>query len=545
MTGASTTDDHRLAAVKRASAAGDLAGAATLAEEALRDGLNHPMLVAVIVARREQQGRFDEALDLLRQLKTAMAPNVPVLRAVGLALLRLDRLEEAVAEFDEALAIDPRCADVLAHRAMALTGLGRIAAARRDFEAAAAIDPANVVALNGLAGLALRRGEAAEARDLAKRALAGQPGHPGAILTVVGADLFEGRAADAEKAVRQIAGNNAADVKDRVIALGLLGEALDAQWRFEEAFAAWADANELLSETYRSAFESVPDTLSVVRSFTAVLRNRKIAASGSPATGPERQHVFLLGFPRSGTTLLEQALEEHPDIVTMPERDCLAEASREWLADAARLDALCVAEEAALEPYRQSYWRRVRAEGIDPAGRVFVDKNPFNSFRLPLIARLFPGARIMFAQRDPRDVILSCFRHRFQMSPATWQMLRLEGAAALYDATMELVEASERAFGLNLHRTALERVVADFDQETARICAFLGVEWSPRLRDFGAHARDREVATPSGPQLVHGLNARGIGKWRDYERELAPALHLLNPWIERFEERVDKRGLAS
>jgi tetratricopeptide (TPR) repeat protein len=540
MTRASGSDDDRLAAVRRASAAGDLAGAATLAEAALRDGLNHPMLVGVLVARREQQGRFDEALALLRQLKATLPPNVPVLRAIGLTLLRLDRLEDAVAEFDEALAVDPCAADVLAHRAMALTALSRIGDARRDFEAAAAIDPTNVVALNGLAGLALRRGEAAEARRLADLSLAQKPGLPSARLTVAGADLSEGRSMDAEQAARKVIGDNEADVKDRAVAFGLLGESLDAQRRFEEAFAAWSEANTLLREAYRSAFEGGPGTLSLVRSLTAALRNRKVAAPALPTTCPARQHAFLLGFPRSGTTLLEQALEEHPDIVTMPERDCLVEGSRQWLADGARLEALCAAGHAELEPYRDSYWARVRAEGIDAAGRVFVDKNPFNSFRLPLIARLFPGARILLAERDPRDVVLSCFRHRFQMSPAAWQLLTLEGAAALYDAAMELAEVSEATFALKVHRMALESVVADFDGETARICEFLGVEWTPRLRDFGANAGARDVATPSGPQLVRGLNARGIGKWRNYERQLAPVLPLLAPWIERFEARVDK-----
>ena len=538
--------DQRLAEVRRATAAGDLARAAVLAESALRDGLNHPMLVGVLVTRREQEGRFEEALALLRQLKAAMAPNVPVLRSMGLALLRLDRLDEAVAEFTEALAIDPRCADVLAHRAMAQTGLGKISTARRDFEQALTIDPSNVVALNGSAGLALRRGETGLARQLANSALSHHPNLPGPLLTVAGACIADGKVAEAEEVARKLADDPAIPPKDRVVAFGLLGEALDAQRRFDEAFAAWGEANGLLREAYRSTFEAGPGALSLVQSLTAVLRDRTFASpSADASTGPAREHVFLLGFPRSGTTLLEQALEEHADIVTMPERDCLVEGSRDWLADAGRLEELLAADGAELEPYRASYWQRVLSQGLDPAARVFVDKNPFNSLRLPLITRLFPDARIILAERDPRDVVLSCFRHRFQMSPATWQLLSLEGAATLYNATMELVAASEAAFGLDLCRTALEDVVADFDAETKRICAFIGVEWSPLLRDFGTHSANRDIATPSGPQLVRGLNARGIGKWRDYQRQLAPVLPVLQTWVDRFESRVDKRCAPS
>jgi hypothetical protein len=128
------------------------------------------------------------------------------------------------------------------------------------------------------------------------------------------------------------------------------------------------------------------------------------------------------------------------------------------------------------------------------------------------------------------------------MSPAAWQLLTIEGAAALYDATMELADVSEAALPLDVLHTSLEQVVADFDGETRRICAFLDIEWTPRLRDFGTHAAERGVATPSGPQLVGGLNSRGIGKWRNYERQLAPALPILTPWVERFAERVDKRS---
>src|SRR5689334_10216443 len=279
MMGASLPEDHRLTAVRRASAAGDLAGAASLAEAAIRDGLHHPMLVGVIVARREQEGRFEEALSLLRQLKTAVPPNVAVPRAAGLNLLRLDRLAEAIAEFDEALGVDPRSADVLAHRAMALTGLGQIGAARQGFEAALAADPANAIALSGLAGLALRRGEAGEARRLASLALAESPAMPSAVLTVAGADLSEGRPADAERAMRALADSRTVDLRDRVIAVGLLGEALDAQKRFDEAFAAWRGANELLREAYRSAFEGQPRTLALVRSFTETLRHRRFPRS--------------------------------------------------------------------------------------------------------------------------------------------------------------------------------------------------------------------------------------------------------------------------
>ncbi|HEY1604542.1 MAG TPA: sulfotransferase [Allosphingosinicella sp.] len=534
MAGLTEADAARVAAVQHAHAAGDFEGAERLAETALRDGIAHPLLLGVLASRREQEGRFDEALALLRRLDAALPGNLAIVRGIALLLLRLDRLDEAAAAFGGALAIAPRDADLLAQRGLTLVAVARIGEARRDFEAATAIDPGHVPALDGLAGLALRRGDAAEARRLAEAALARHPGLPTALLTRAGADLADGSATEAEAAARALAANAAADPRDRATAFGLLGDALDAQSRFPEAFAAWREANDLLRSHYRPAFARGAGTLALVRTMAETLAGRRIAPAASGATGPARRHVFLLGFPRSGTTLIEQVLEEHPEIVTMPERDCLAEGSRDWLGDAARLEALLTAPDDALEPARALYWRRVRAEGLEPDGRVFVDKNPFNSFRLPLIARLFPDAIILFATRDPRDVLLSCFRHRFQMSPAAWQLLTLDGAVDLYAATMDLVAACETALGLVLHPAPLEAIVADFDGETRRICDAIGIGWTPALRDFAAHTGARDVATPSGPQLVRGLNARGVGKWRDYAGELAPALPKIAPWIARF-----------
>jgi hypothetical protein len=165
---------------------------------------------------------------------------------------------------------------------------------------------------------------------------------------------------------------------------------------------------------------------------------------------------------------------------------------------------------------------------------VFVDKHPFNTFKLPLIARLFPDARVLFARRDPRDTVLSCFRHRFQMTDPVWQMLSLEGVAELYAATMAMAEASEEAFGLFTHDVRLEALIADFDGETKAVCDFIGVPWDERMRDFAAGVAARGVFTPSGPQLTRGLNAQGVGKWRDYAGELEPVMPLLAPWVARF-----------
>jgi tetratricopeptide (TPR) repeat protein len=536
MTARSPERDHaRLLGVQAAIRAGDVAEAGRLAGAALADGLDHPLLLGTLAAAREQEGRLDEALALLERMRAADPDNPNLLNGIGRSLLRLERLDEALAALDAALALAPGMAKALANRGLALVALARLDAARADFEAALAADPANLAAADGLAGLALRRGETKEARRLAQQVLAARPGLPGPALTAAGADLAEGKAAEAEATARAIAADARTDPRSRALAFGLLGDALDAQGQFPGAFAAWGEAKALLRDVYRSDYEGRAGTSALLRALTGALTGRQLPPPpAAPHGGGASGHVFLLGFPRSGTTLIEQALDQHSEIVTLAERECLADASRAWLGDPARFIAFLAADEAALAPYRDAYWRRVRAEGVDPAGRVLVDKHPFHSFRLPLIARLFPGARILFARRDPRDILLSCFRHHFQMTAPVYRMLTLAGIADLYAAAMALTEACETAFGLDMHPVAMEAVIADFDGETRAICDHIGVAWTPALRDFAAAAGRRGIATPSGPQLVRGLSARGVGRWRDYAAELAPALPLLDPWTARF-----------
>ena len=103
------------------------------------------------------------------------------------------------------------------------------------------------------------------------------------------------------------------------------------------------------------------------------------------------------------------------------------------------LERLSLAGPETLEALRASYWRLAAGAGVDVAGKLFVDKYPLNTLKLPVIARLFPDAKILFACRDPRDVVLSCFRHRFKMNAPIYELLSVESAARYYDAVMQLV----------------------------------------------------------------------------------------------------------
>jgi hypothetical protein len=256
----------------------------------------------------------------------------------------------------------------------------------------------------------------------------------------------------------------------------------------------------------------------------------RAAAGAAAASG----HVFLMGFPRSGTTLLEVILEGHPGVVSLEEHELLIDAVGEFMQTPADLGRLARATPGALDPLRAAYWRRVADGGVDVAGKLFVDKYPLNILKLPLIARLFPAAKILFACRDPRDIVLSCFRHRFHMSAPIYELLTIDGAARYYDSVMQLFIRLTSTLPLDICLVRHEDIVREFQREMKRVCEFLGLQWHAAMGDFALRTRERTTFTPSTAQLVRGLNTEGLGQWHRYSAQLAPVRGLLEPWVKRF-----------
>jgi hypothetical protein len=244
--------------------------------------------------------------------------------------------------------------------------------------------------------------------------------------------------------------------------------------------------------------------------------------------------VFLMGFPRSGTTLLEVVLDGHPDVVSLEEHELLAEGVLAYMREPLDLEPLAAASDADLAVLRQAYWDGVARGGAAVKGRVFIDKHPLNTLKLPLIARLFPDAKILFAIRDPRDVVLSCYRRRFKMNPAMYQMLTLDGAARFYATAMQFAAAAQPLLGLAWREVRYERVMADFTGEMRSLCDFLGIGWTDEMGSFAARVKQREHSTPSTAQLARGLDRSGLGHWRHYAGPLETVSGVLAPWIARY-----------
>ncbi len=513
--------------------------AVDLAEAALARGEEHPLFLNLRAWRAETAGRLDAALADLQRARVLAPADVPTLNALGLCLANLQRPFEALEAFAAALAVNPDFGPAHFNRGWVSEDVGELDDARASFEAAARIEPRDPTPVARLAALAARAADWPTARSLAERALAMQPRHPTAALALAAAETAEGAPDAARLRLLTLLSDATLSPIDQAQAQGQLGDALERLGRPADAFARFTAANAALRAFYAPRFagpgvQTVPAMLTwVARYFETAPPEAWRGAPARPTSDDPAAHVFLLGFPRSGTTLLERVLTTSPRVSASEERETLTDATMEFMRGPATLDRLAAISEADAERHRALYWARVRELGGDPAGRIFIDKLPLNSIKLPLIAKLFPEARILFAVRDPRDVVLSCFRQRFRVNPSMFEFLTLEGSARFYAQVMSLSALYEQRFDLRIHRHRYEDLVGDFDGATRAVCDFIGLGWSEDLRRFDAGGTRRSIATPSATQVARGLYDGG-GQWRRYADQLAPALPHLAPWIERF-----------
>jgi tetratricopeptide (TPR) repeat protein len=519
--------------------AGDLVTARRLSIAALEGGQEHPLLLNLRALDHEEHGRLEESLADLRRAHVLAPRDFATLNACGLALGRMERFAEAISCFVQTLKLEPRFAQAWFNHGWALERLGDTALARTSYEKAVELMPEHAEAWACLAWLASRRGDGAEAKTAATKALALQPDHPTASMVLGSPGVSP--PAEAERLMKRLLATPDLAELRRGMALGQLGDALDALDRPAEAFAAYAEGNSVFQAEAQPRFEA-PGQETAASSVAWLNRwaeeldatRWRSGERAAPGRARESGHVFLLGFPRSGTTLIETLLAGHPDVVSLEERNTLEGAVRAFLGEARGLAALGAADERELSFYRDDYWRRVKSFDVDPAGKLFIDKNPFNTLRLPLIYKLFPSAKVIFAVRDPRDVVLSCFRRRFSLNPSTYLLLDLARAATFYAGNMRFAEALRPKQDLPEHRLVYERLVADFEAEARAVLEFIGLSWRPELADIGARARRGEIASASSAQIARGLYTDGSGQWRRYADQLALVMPTLAPWVRKF-----------
>jgi len=466
-------------------------------------------------------GRFAEAEAPLR-CALGLAPDRAQTHGdLGWLLARLGRYEEAVACLEKAIALDPEDATTYFALGATLYMRNDLPGSEAGLRRALALAPGYAAAWHELGTVLRSSGRFEEALICFRHALDLDPECPEvyrslAVTGQPGADEAELSRLEAILKSRE------RPVSERISAGFALGMLLDNAERYDEAFPYFAEANNLHRQERAAAGECFDiDVLQSQVSDLIELATPEFFSAAASWGNASETPVFIVGMPRSGTSLVEQIAASH---------------SRAFGAGELReIGGICEALSAhnrrrRVETWDASFARKLACRHVaylqalgNGAIRV-IDKMPDNIFFLWMIAALFPWARIILCRRDLRDVCLSCYFHHFS-----------EGHLYAYDLADCSARASEieRLAGHWLQTLPLETLVLNYEElitdperESRRLIEFLGLDWEPACLDF--HRTERPVFTASAWQVRQPLYTRSVGRWRNYAEHLGPLLDSLD-----------------
>jgi len=440
---------------------------------------------------------------------------------LGALLWREGEHSAAVTHYQKAIALDIKFTEAYVYLGQAMHFLGRVDEALHCGETAVRLDPSSAKGHLNLGRALQAYGRIEEAVSHYEKAIA-----------------LNGRLAEAYKSYAYarrvpesdvISGSLSAafarhdlDDNERACLHYAAGKVESDSGHHGAAFAHWANGAQLRRRGSGYSIEKSHKNFAAYRAvFDAPLLERRLR---HPVKGPTP--IFIVGMPRSGTTLAEQILASHPDVVGLGELPHITEIAHgfsEWSTATGEYPA-------ALAELDESHWARaanlyMERLGVALSQPYICDKMPGNFQYLGFISLLFPNARIVHCQRDALDTCVSCFTTDFAQGQE-WSY-DLSELAIYYGLYLDLLAHWRRVLPLKIYENQYESVVSDLEAEARALLAFCGLDWHPDCLEF--HRSERPVFTASNAQIRQPLYASSVGRWRRYEDQLQPLIDNLPP----------------
>ena len=432
---------------------------------------------------------------------------------LGILLRCSGRVAEAETWLRRAIKINPKHVDARTNLGLAFVFFGRLSEAKAQFKKALKFRPKSDHTLFGMGHLAAIEGRFDEAELMLKRALEANPKMPLALAAMPGLRKMSSSDTAWLKSAEEIAGSGISVLEEADLRFAI-GKYYDDVEDFKGAFQSFQRANELHKMAARSYDQDARAKLvdDLMRVYT-----RESMSRGTPLASDSMQPVFVVGMPRSGTSLMEQIIASHPEAKGAGELAFWSRAAR----DQETVIRRTLLDESTRKNLAENFLRELQARSGD-ALRI-VDKTPLNADYLGVIHSVFPNARIIYMRRDPIDTCLSCYFQKFDVQ---------------LNFTMDL---SDLAHYFRQHQRLMEHwravlppgsildvpyaeLVADQDGWTRKVLAFLGLEWDPRCLDF--HQTERPIVTASAWQVRQKIYQGSVARWRHYEKFIGPLLEL-------------------
>ena len=319
--------------------------------------------------------------------------------------------------------------------------------------------------------------------------------------------------------------------------LNLKAKCFESSQNFSKAYDCFLEMNLLAkkSNTYLNSNSDkfFANTKNQLEQLKLKLTSR---ATDSEDNGETKSPIFLVGFPRSGTTLMDTILRSHSKIEVLEEKPTVVAAKAAIRKNGYNEIHNKVFSIDIISEARSSYIKEFRKHiKSSDTNSVYIDKLPLNLIEVPLINQLFPSAKFILALRHPFDTILSCWMQDFEINAAMANMVDLDRIVDLYCIAMETFKICRSEYNLNVHTIRYEDLLEDLKGESSALLTFLDLTWETKMEDYRATALKRgRINTPSYSQVSQPIYKEAKYRWVNYKEYLDKYSDQIEPWIQEF-----------
>jgi len=481
-------------------------------------------------------GYIDAAIERFNSALRIDPNNVQAHNNLGGALKQKGNLSSAIACYQKALQIEPGNADLHNNLGIALAESGDISAAQKSYQRALDINPDNFKFITSLCDLYEKTNDLTGLSDILSKSKDSTAANNANVLYYAALLAFREKVYERARTILdQI--NPDTLIKKRAVAFyELKGKLFDKIGLYDDAFAAFSDMNAQAIESPAYKQNRPDDYFARISSFLTELKDAPdLLPHGAPDDSAPGTPCFLVGFPRSGTTLLDTILRSHSQIVVAEEKPMVA-AARHEMDTPYHLSDL-----ENIGPDKRSFLQAQYFSELDKhidkrdINQICIDKLPLNALDVPLIEATFPKAKFILAVRHPYDCILSCYMQYFKLNPQMANMVDLKRIVEFYSVVMETWWLSQKRYHLDFHMIRYEDLVVDMPTEIEKLLQFLGLEWEASLTDYQNTALKRgKINTPSYSQVVQPLYKDASYRWKNYQTHFEAYNDQIQPWIKRL-----------
>ena len=485
-------------------------------------------------------GRIADARKKYEEILKAWPNETQAISGLGYCLIRLGQRERGLAEAKRAVELVPSDPIPIMELSLMFYNLGEVEDALEWATRAVALGPVGADANTIIANCHERTHRIREALEANRLAQAANPQNTWLKLQeakLVARDGDDSRALDI---LRETTGMPGLPPELKAQAFSEMGRALDKLGKYDQAYESFVQSGLESSRTTKARRFKLEHRPSIIASYMSGLTAERLSRwRPEDLEDDSWTPVFLVGFPRSGTTMTEQILAAHSGIESLGERPYLDNLRLEWAQIVgAKPDLGQMVDQLDADiilRLRKMYREKVEADQKVPRGaQVIIDKVPLNIMNIGFINLVFPDAKIIVALRDPRDSCLSCFMQEFELNSAMIHFLSLERAVRFYTQVMGSWLHFRQLITLPFVTVRYEDTVRDIEAQAKRLIDFLGLDWEPGVLQFHQRAAEQVISTPSYVAVTEPVHSRAIGRWKNYAEPFAPLLPSLEPFVREF-----------